>query len=175
MLNDFDALAIDLIDAGRAFSGKHRLKTDYKLNRLARLTVDALGQRADQFKIEKNEWLSQLEYFLVSVVEREQKVFSILGLKIQLDSFIANDWRYDKQKTRLLVRSTIVSVLRHFTGSPVEWTSGLREILFFEMNVGLDALVFSLKQGGVGSDLRPFFVNYTADCHQHIQHLRNPS
>ena len=175
MLNDSseiapETLAIDLVEAGSWLHKEFKFKPRYKLRSLLRTAVELLGERHRQYGL-ATDYLSGVKDTLAALALVERKALVIFGLCLLRHSRVSRDWTRPSEVAGLCARSAIISVLRHLTGSAVEDTSNLRQILVAEAGLGLDGVLGELDLNGNVEYFSKFHMSWTRDLEEHHRFL----
>ena len=164
-------LAIDLVSAGQWLHKEHRFRPRYYLPSVVKATVALLGDRIRQYALSP-EYLRGIEDVLSTLALIERKKVRLGSLQLVRQEAVAEHWREPRATARLCARSAIVSVLRHFTGSAVELTSGGRGILVADTELGMDGLIDLIDGSGHVRLLSDYFVSWTEDMSAHRKFLQ---
>lgn len=165
-----DDLAIDLVEAGHWLWEKHKFRPRYQLRSVLHTTVELLGDRYKQFNLSPD-YLSGVENTLTAAALIERQRVTLLGVQILKSSTVSRWWPEPSKTARLCARSAIVSVLRHFTGSAVDKTSGLHGIHVAELGLGMDGMLSALDQAGNTDEFTDFAVSWSQDISDHRKFL----
>ena len=165
-----DDLAIDLAEAGHWLRTEFKFRPRYELPSLVRTSVELLGDRHKQYGL-SHDYINGIEGTLAALVLVEHKRTSIAGLCFVRDHTVSRYWSRPDETATLCARSVIVSVLRHFTGSAVESTSGMRQILIAEIGMGLDGVLGEIDLNGNADYFEKFFLAWSKDISDHRRFL----
>ena len=166
-----DDLAIDLVEVGRWLFEEHKFRPRYQLRSLVNTTVELLGDRYKQFNL-RPDYLSGIEGALAALALVERQRLTIAGLQFVRNSRVSRWWSEPSKTARLCARSTIVSVLRHFTGSASDKSSGVHQIHIAELGLGMDGLLLALDQAGNIDEFKKFMVSWSQDISEHQRFLQ---
>lgn len=163
-------LAIDLVEVGAWLWKQHKFRPKYQLRSLTNTAIELLGDRHKQYNL-RPDYLLGMEDTLSALAKVDRQRMSIAGLQFVRSRRVSNWWINPTEIAHLCARSAIVSVLRHFTGSPSDLSSGLHEIHVAELGLGMDGLLYTLNQTGDVEAFQQFAVSWSQDIAEHERFL----
>jgi len=163
-------LAIDLVEVGAWLWKEYKYRPRYQLRSLTDATVELLGDRYRQYNL-RSDYLLGMENALSALALVEHQRLSIAGLSFMRSHRVSRWWNNPSEIAHLCARSTIVSVLRHFTGSASDRASGLHQIRVAELGIGMDGLLHVLGQIGHIQEFQNFAVSWSQDIAEHERFL----
>jgi len=164
-------LSLDLVELGNWLHQEFRFRPTNQLRSAVAVTVELIGNRYRQYGL-TNEYLTGICETLSSLVLIDRKRITFCGISFLGNSRVSRYWREPKETADLIARSLILSVLRHLSGSAVEFTSGLRGILIAEIGLGLDGLLRQLDLRGNVDEFERFALSWSQDINDHKKFLR---
>ena len=155
-----DDLAVDLVEAGRWLSDEHKARPKHQLRALVDSSVELFGRNRYALKREE---IHGAERAFEALARSERTLFRVSGISFIGDRRVSFKHHWNAPFAGLCARSSIVSVLKHFDGSTVESTSGLRQIMIYEMGLGLDYVVGEYHLNGHVGWFKKFFLSWQSE------------